>query len=394
MANPLRSDPTKLTTVRRALRAESKRRVRSLVRAAISTDPDRFEREFERHASEILLADWWSRWLSESYRRGARRTFREARKAMLSTDGPAAEQEFLRQLADSTVIGFQLNAEPFAKALSSTVVQVDRPAGGNRWEVERDGVIIETVRADEFRDEVGPGSKHVYRRRTVGGEWSRPVEVTTPGDIIAPIAFLGVLGLVDRFRRAMQGVLRQTVNDATDAIEEVLRAERQPDMIVPPVTAGVPTVRRRISRELPEVVRRAESRIARIVETEVTRAHAHGQIDGLDRLGVTEVLVEAEVQWRTRNDGRVCPMCRPLEGKMFKVAEARGLIPRHPNCRCAFRLLPVPDARTARQRRSTQAAVRRSALAEVPRVGRGGRTRKVRTRLGRSRWPGTRKVIR
>jgi len=31
-----------------------------------------------------------------------------------------------------------------------------------------------------------------------------------------------------------------------------------------------------------------------------------------------------------------CELCAPLEGIVLKVSEARGMLPRHPNCRCCF----------------------------------------------------------
>ena len=38
-----------------------------------------------------------------------------------------------------------------------------------------------------------------------------------------------------------------------------------------------------------------------------------------------------------------CGMCASMEGEIMKVEEARGLIPRHPSCRCAW----VPEPITA-----------------------------------------------
>ncbi len=76
------------------------------------------------------------------------------------------------------------------------------------------------------------------------------------------------------------------------------------------------------------------ARATRIARTEIIRAHAEGQLDSLERLGVEEVGVA--VEWETANDGRVCPRCNALEGIVIKVEESPGLIPVHPNCRCSF----------------------------------------------------------
>jgi SPP1 gp7 family putative phage head morphogenesis protein len=76
-----------------------------------------------------------------------------------------------------------------------------------------------------------------------------------------------------------------------------------------------------------------QSRAMTIARTEIIRAHAEGQLDAMEDLGVTEVGVM--VEWSTAGDDRVCPLCAPMEGVVLKIREARGIIPRHPNCRCA-----------------------------------------------------------
>lgn len=76
-------------------------------------------------------------------------------------------------------------------------------------------------------------------------------------------------------------------------------------------------------------------RAARLARTEIIHAHAEGQLDGLERLGVDEVV--AEVEWLTAKDSRVCPRCSGMNGKVMLIAEARGMIPLHPNCRCAWK---------------------------------------------------------
>jgi SPP1 gp7 family putative phage head morphogenesis protein len=76
------------------------------------------------------------------------------------------------------------------------------------------------------------------------------------------------------------------------------------------------------------------ARAETIARTEFIRAHAEGQLDALDSLGVAEIGVL--VEWSTAGDDRVCPECEDMEGKTFSIEDAHGLIPAHPNCRCAF----------------------------------------------------------
>jgi len=63
-------------------------------------------------------------------------------------------------------------------------------------------------------------------------------------------------------------------------------------------------------------------------------ADADGQLDAFDGEGV------GQVQWQTAGDARVCDQCAPREGAVYSLAEARGLLPHHPNCRCGW--IPAP----------------------------------------------------
>jgi SPP1 gp7 family putative phage head morphogenesis protein len=71
-----------------------------------------------------------------------------------------------------------------------------------------------------------------------------------------------------------------------------------------------------------------------IARTEVISAHAEATLNSYEEAGVEGVEVESE--WTTAGDDRVCPECEAMEGKLFSIEEARGMIPAHPNCRCAF----------------------------------------------------------
>ena len=74
-----------------------------------------------------------------------------------------------------------------------------------------------------------------------------------------------------------------------------------------------------------------------LARTEVIRAHAEGQLDSFDRLGIEEV--DAMVEWSTAGDDRVCARCLSLGATTYTIKKAHGLIPEHPNCRCAW--IPV-----------------------------------------------------
>lgn len=87
------------------------------------------------------------------------------------------------------------------------------------------------------------------------------------------------------------------------------------------------TIARKISNSISGIERKRAEVIAR---TEIIYAHAEGQLDSFERQGVRELNIMAE--WSTAGDDRVCEQCAPLEGVVLTVKEARGMIPRHPNC--------------------------------------------------------------
>lgn len=75
-------------------------------------------------------------------------------------------------------------------------------------------------------------------------------------------------------------------------------------------------------------------RALRIARAEIINAHSEGSLDGYERLGVKELGVD--VEFSATGDRLVCPVCAGLSGQVFTIEKARGVIPVHPNCRCAW----------------------------------------------------------
>lgn len=71
-----------------------------------------------------------------------------------------------------------------------------------------------------------------------------------------------------------------------------------------------------------------------LARTEIIRAHAEATLNSYQQAGVEGVDVMAE--WLTAGDGKVCSVCASLSGRVYTIAEAKGMLPRHPNCRCAW----------------------------------------------------------
>ena len=87
----------------------------------------------------------------------------------------------------------------------------------------------------------------------------------------------------------------------------------------------------KIARNMDNAIKKIDRTRARVIaRTEVIHAHAEGQLDGFKKLGIDEV--SAEVEWLTAGDAKVCEQCASMEGMRYKIDEAHGLIPLHPNC--------------------------------------------------------------
>ena len=124
---------------------------------------------------------------------------------------------------------------------------------------------------------------------------------------------------------------------------------------------------RELGRQLQkEVSSLGKVRANRIARTEIIHAHAEAQLDAFDALQVEQIQVMAE--WSTAGDDKVCPMCNELTGVVLTPKEARGLLPRHPNCRCSWVPADVGESTKGQQRskEAVQGAINRSVKMEHP----------------------------
>ena len=88
-------------------------------------------------------------------------------------------------------------------------------------------------------------------------------------------------------------------------------------------------INRKVIRQEQKMLRQRGVAIAR---TETARAQNIGYVQGLESIGVEMVEFSA-------SPGACEELCLPKHGAKYKTVEAEGIIPVHPNCRCA--LLPV-----------------------------------------------------
>ena len=77
-----------------------------------------------------------------------------------------------------------------------------------------------------------------------------------------------------------------------------------------------------------KVFSKAQYRMEMIARTEILRAHNQGRIKFHREVGVQRL------EWMTMEDERVCPVCGPLDGRLFPT-ERFPQQPAHPNCRCS-----------------------------------------------------------
>jgi SPP1 gp7 family putative phage head morphogenesis protein len=176
--------------------------------------------------------------------------------------------------------------------------------------------------------------------------------------------------LAGRVFTDLKGVTEAMGTQITRSLTDGLVQGQNPRVIARTIAKNVDTIGR--------------TRARTIARTEIIRAHAEGQLDALVRLGVDKVGVM--VEWHTAGDDRVCQLCLPLQGAVLTIKEARGTLPRHPNCRCAFVPANVDENKRGQKRSKTELIKARdeSIKAEIPTKSK--RTIDQQRKL--SHWPG------
>lgn len=139
----------------------------------------------------------------------------------------------------------------------------------------------------------------------------------------APVHFQTVQMLYTRNFEALKGINEAVAKDISRTLSEGFTQGWNPRKMARKLTDRVDAV--------------GIHRATVLARTEVVNAHAHATLNRFEEAGIEEVSGRAE--WSTADDERVCSICRPMDGEVFTIAEARGKIPAHVQCRCAW--LPV-----------------------------------------------------
>lgn len=89
---------------------------------------------------------------------------------------------------------------------------------------------------------------------------------------------------------------------------------------------------REMARDIAGIMDISANRSRMIARTECIRANSEGTLATFRAFGESGVQLQAE--WLTAgDDGRRCDTCAEMEGKVFSIEEAHGMIPLHPNPR-------------------------------------------------------------
>lgn len=272
--NPLRFDPTRSVTIRRQLRGELRRRFARLRQTIRAAD-------YAADGWQPLAArmEVWATWFADAVGR--------------SLFGP--DPWWTKYVNAMYVKGVSRSYDDVRKR-------------GPRSATEHAFAKAEFVRAVQFRH--APASPI-------------PLTVNAPRLRSIPGQHVGerVLALALRLESELKGVAAATTQQMSRVILDGL--DRGDDS-------------RTIALALNEVVDGVGlKRSLAVAQTEAVRAHATGQLDAMRQLGIERVA--AEVEFVSAGDGKVCPLCLDLEGNVWTVDEAYGMIPVHPGCRCSWK---------------------------------------------------------
>lgn len=282
LANALRLDPTRLTALRRqyvaAIEARFTRLAKAIWQSVVVQD------DYGLVNPDITLQDIVSRPITNA---GAYKFETDAGKV-------AAYQAWLQQQIDTGLVtssnaGGQFGATYLNSAYKAGIIRGWQEANPNK--------------ASRILPDTG-GTFGQFANESFG----------------LPVRATNVEMIYTRSYTKLKGYTAQMAADTSSTMADAL-------------TRGLGA--KDTARALVAQVGLAKSKALRLARTELTAAHADGQLDSYAEAGVRQVDVLAE--WATAGDNRVCSMCSALNGFIITVAQARGLIPRHPNCRCAWK---------------------------------------------------------
>lgn len=146
------------------------------------------------------------------------------------------------------------------------------------------------------------------------------------GELVTPVASVEVAlrsGLHAETLELMNARVFQGLKGITDDM-----AAKLSDIFSRSLIEGVgpKVIAKRITDEISSISRRRAMAMAR---TETIRVYNESRLNTMERNQITGVTAEIEARLLTAGDSRVCSICKGLEGKVFTIKEAHGVIPLH-----------------------------------------------------------------
>lgn len=198
---------------------------------------------------------------------------------------------------------YQAEQEGILEIMTGTPLEM---AASSAWQ----NVYIDTAYQKGMRDAYSKATKK-SGAQYVQSAFNQPVHADAAG-LIYTRSYTGLVGITDAMDTAISRTLAQAILEGRGAMDAARMLEDRVDAI------GI-------------------TRARTLARSEMTAAYAEAQLNTYEEIGIEGVEVEAE--FATAGDDSVCPECEELEGKVYSIEESRGVIPVHPNCRCAW--IPV-----------------------------------------------------
>ncbi len=305
-------------------------------RVVLSSFPEELTANSGEEGEEVpweeLLADL-RRWLQEAMERAEAEAGEKVRRALKGRPETAGEM-------DRAAKDWATNSPPVLNQARLTVNAPwrhlrteDQRAEFEKWLLSRIGPQKqEEELLDEFlsraqRQGAGRAFDDARKRQRAAAQGDPAKTGKLLGEKTATVAGVGGDAAARRRTRAI-------VSQGLSQVQDLSRAAvgRMTRRLTEGVSLGQSP--RVIAADLVKEAKISKARAETIARTEVVRAHAEGQLDAMQALRIKRT--GALVEWSTTGDRKVCPRCKALNGKVFPLAQARGMLPRHPRCRCAW----------------------------------------------------------
>lgn len=299
-ASPLKMDPTRTLSIRKKFIAEMLRRFRKL-KASV--------KDFLDTKDALGLKEYTTRLVLHA----------GVREFQFHTDPQklTAFNDWLRQQIQADVLSVSSGADPTVPWTAEYITSAYKMGQINSYMASKEGLGMEL-------EGIGDQTKEQFLRSSFAAP-----ETMNKVQLLATRSFEQLKGVTASMGSQMNHILAQGMVDGTG-----------PSQLAKEMTEAIDSL--------------TQTRALTIARTETINAHSEGQLDAYEKLGIDELGVKAE--WSTAGDDRVCEECAAMEGEVFDVEEARGLIPLHPNCRCAWIPFTGSKAELA-QRAADQARV-------------------------------------